>query len=249
MMLYRNSTKDLDFKLSSSAAVLCTIPDEFVTLSTSPEKVRSNPFVKFLLSILPEEDVLQVIELYRIGTSKSGGTVFFQFDIQGRCRSGKIIHYNSETGHRIKDGSKPGIQWVHSLLIKSGKLPSDWSLNQCLLGEHLLAEFPDKPIALVEAEKTAVICSAIYTDFIWLATGSSQQFNDRLLVLEGRKIIAFPDIDAHELWLQKSLSYPSLHITISNLLAANATPEQREAKIDIADLVVEELKKKRDKSP
>lgn len=58
-----------------------------------------------------------------------------------------------------------------------GQLPEDWELTQCLFGEHLLPLYPDKPVALVESEKTAVICSGLMPRFLWRATGGKQQIN------------------------------------------------------------------------
>ena len=81
---------------------------------------------------------------------------------------GKIIPYNPRTGHRIKDGSVPAAMWVHSRLKAQHQLPEDWTLSQCLFGEHLLPLCPDLPVALVEAEKTAVICSAVFPEFVSL---------------------------------------------------------------------------------
>ena len=72
-----------------------------------------------------------------------------------------------------------------------------------MFGEHLLLEHPGMPIALVESEKTAVICSGLMHQYLWLATGGKSCINDRLLVLQGRKIIAFPDIDGFKEWTEK----------------------------------------------
>ena len=38
---------------------------------------------------------------------------------------------------------------------RSGALPQDWELTQCLFGEHLLPQCPGRSVALVESEKTA----------------------------------------------------------------------------------------------
>ena len=83
---------------------------------------------------------------------------------------------------------------------QSGELPKDWELSQFLFGEHLLLEHPGMPVALVESEKTAVICSGLMHQHLWLATGGKSCINDRLLVLQVRKIIAFPDIDGFQNW-------------------------------------------------
>lgn len=55
----------------------------------------------------------------------------------------------------------------------------------------------------MESEKTAVICAGLMPRFLWLATGGKQAINDRLLVLRGRKVLAFPDIDGYDEWQRK----------------------------------------------
>lgn len=118
------------------------------------------------------------------------------------------MKYDAETGHRIKDESQPNrITWVHSLMKQSGQLPADWQLTQCLFGEHLMAQHPGKTVALVESEKTAVICAGIMPRFLWLATGGKSQINERLLVLKGRKIVTYPDIDDYATWIEKLAQY------------------------------------------
>ena len=162
-----------------------------------------------------------------------------------RCRGGKIIPYNPETGHRIKDDHFPPVMRVHTNLKAAHLLPPEWRLTQCLFGEHLLQDKVNANVALVESEKTAVICSLLLPEYIWLATGGKSQFNDRLMVLKGRKVTAFPDIDGYDEWRKKAKSYPMLDITISDILERNATPEQRERQVDIADLLLEEMLKRK----
>lgn len=56
-----------------------------------------------------------------------------------------------------------------------------------------------------------------------------------MLVLRGRKIVAFPDIDGYDEWQRKLQDYPELGVTVSPILQQNATMADREAHIDIAD--------------
>ena len=51
---------------------------------------------------------------------------------------------------------------------RSGELPKDFNMVQCLFGEHLLRLHPDKKVAVVESEKTAVICSALMPEYVWV---------------------------------------------------------------------------------
>lgn len=216
---------------------LCTIPDEIVRRSISYH--HGSHLITFLHTILDPVIIEGLIEQYRIGVTRQQDTIFFQIDVQGRCRTGKIMKYDPETGHRIKDENVPGrITWVHSLMKKLGRLPDDWTLTQCLFGEHLLAEYPDRPVALVESEKTAIICAGLMPKYLWLATGGKSQINDRLLVLKGRKVVAFPDVDGFQEWTEKLAKYPELGIKVSTVLQQNATPEDQENHIDIADWLI-----------
>ena len=222
---------------------LCTLPMDIVrkTLVFTPK----NAFATFRCKIFYEDTAKALSEKYHIGTTKDERTVFYQFDIQGRCRGGKIIPYDPETGHRIKDDRFPPLMWVHTNLKAAHLLPPEWKLTQCLFGEHLLQDKVNANVALVESEKTAVICSLLLPEYIWLATGGKSQFNDRLMALKGRKVTAFPDIDGYDEWRKKAKNYPMLDITISDILERNATPEQRERQVDIADVLLEEMLKER----
>ena len=218
---------------------LCTIPLEYVTRSVRPD--RDSAFTTFLGTLFDPLIVEMLVVDYRLGVTSDGDVIFFQLDLQGRCRTGKIMKYNPQTGHRIKDPATPHrIDWVHSRLKHAGKLPASWALTQCLFGEHLLSAHPDKTVALVESEKTAVICAGILPKFLWLATGGKSQLGDKLLVLQGRKIVAFPDVDGFEIWSQKLAAYTQLQVSVSPILQQNATPEDIENHIDIADWLIRE---------
>lgn len=117
-----------------------------------------------------------------------------------------------------------------------GQLPEDWELTQCLFGEHLLPLYPDKPVALVESEKTAVICSGLMPRFLWLATGGKQQINqEKFAVLGKRKLTAFPDVDGFAEWTRRLHEIPGLNVTIADVLQKEATAQDFEDHIDIAD--------------
>lgn len=125
-----------------------------------------------LINFFDTDTILRLVGEYLLGVTKDGDVIFYQVDIKGRIRGGKIMKYNRETGHSIKDpAAKNPINWVHVPMLRKGLLPEGWTMTQCLFGEHLLAQYPDKVVCLVEAEKTAVICAAMMPEFIWLATG------------------------------------------------------------------------------
>ena len=82
--------------------------------------------------------------------------------------------------------------------------------------------------------------------YLWLATGGKSQFNNRLTSLKGRKIIAFPDIDAYHDWLRRTADFPHLDLKVSDLLEKHATPEARAAHIDLADWLIQYLQDQND---
>ena len=214
---------------------ICELPREIVEKTIRMEPPSN--FVKFLDSILDPVVSEGVVYLYGLGVTKAGETIFYQKDRQGRYRGGKVIQYDPNTGHRVKHTDFP-VYWIHQSFIRAGYIPQDWKMTQVLFGEHLLDEYPDKIVCLVEAEKTAVICDGFMPEYIWLATGGKTQLNERLDVLRGREVIAFPDIDATDAWTEYFNGRTDLNVTVSTLLEENATDEDREAQIDIADLLI-----------
>jgi hypothetical protein len=209
-------------------------------LQNSLSNYKHNHFITFLKSIFDPSTVTHLINIYLIGTSKNwpGSAVFWQIDTNGNIRDGKIMLYDPTTGRRIKQPYNH-ITWAHSAL----KL-KDYNLQQCFFGEHLLKLQPELPVSIVESEKTAIIASVYFPQFIWLATGGKHGCKwttpTVLNVLKGRHITLWPDIKAFDDWQTKALELTKsgLQISISNLLEKVATASEREAGLDIADYLI-----------
>jgi hypothetical protein len=185
-----------------------------------------------------------VAEHYALGATKSKEVIFWQIDIHGKVRTGKIMQYNAETGRRLKH-ENGAIDWVHNKLKKSGTLPEDFNLQQCFFGEHLLKLYPNKPVAIVESEKSALIASAVFPDLIWLAAGNLNGLSiEKAKILKGRNVTLFPDLGAFEKWSEKSTEIQmqcDCNINISSLLEDIATESQRTEGLDIADFMIIQL--------
>ena len=97
------------------------------------------------------------MQRYNVGSSKhwTGATVFWQVDISGRIRTGKVMLYNHENGRRIKEPHNY-ITWVHSLLKKE-----KFHFRQCLFGEHRLPSDTHRTVALVESRMWTHLSSGI----------------------------------------------------------------------------------------
>ena len=102
-----------------------------------------------------------------------------------------------------------------------------------------------KSVCVVEAEKTAVIMSEVYPQYVWMAAGGLSALSaEKLHPLRDHKVVLFPDTDpdgtTYACWKaiaeEASRSFLS-PIYVSPLLERQATPEQKAAKIDIVDLL------------
>lgn len=216
------------------------IPFQYVEKSAS----YNSSFVYFLCGLfdrysLESPTIERLMQDYALGATKDGSIIYWQIDTKGKVRTGKVMKYDPNTGHRVKDGG--GINWIHAIMKKQGLLPDDYHLVQCLFGEHLLKMYPTKVVALVESEKSALIASGVYPDYIWLATGGKSQLSiDKLKVLQGRTVVMFPDVDGFEYWSNKAKEVEAIgcKVVVSDLLEKNATDEDRANKIDIADWLI-----------
>ena len=99
-----------------------------------------------------------------------------------------------------------------------------------------------KPVAIVESEKTAIIASFYIPEYIWLATGGKNGcFNEQNFdVLKGRNIVLFPDIGMTQEWKEKCMQMRKRNIRteISEYLEENANDVERVNGYDIADYLI-----------
>ena len=241
----KDSTRPLDCARGDKGKVEMTFVPLSPSLVTRSLSLNSQ-FCKSAVSAgyLTDSQLRRAAERYRLGCSKEGGVIFWEIDDQQRVHTGKIMYYQPDC-HRDK-GHNP--TWVHSLM--RDKLPANYELQHCLFGLHLLTSdisHQTSSVAIVESEKTAIILSEKFPDFIWLSCGGLQMFKPELLApLVNHKVIIFPDTDetgeAYKAWLavlqqaqrQYVFKYP---LRISRLLENHASQEQKQQKIDLVDFL------------
>lgn len=156
-----------------------------------------NSFVTYLTRVFGDADSDKLKAQYFIGTSQhwSGASVFWQIDKGGKIHGGKIMLYDPLTGKRIK---KPYslVTWVHSALGIA-----KYNLVQCLFGEHLLSKDKNSPVVIVESEKTAIVCSRLAPDAVWLACGGCNNLSKKICQpLAGRDVLLMPDNGKFNEW-------------------------------------------------
>lgn len=200
----------------------------------------------------------ELCKTYRLGATKDKRVIFWQVDINGNVRTGKMMQYNPSTGKRVHNVSG-AIDWVHNTLKRAEKLPSDYNLKQCYFGEHLLNEQPDKIVAITEAEKTAIICSVLFPQMVWIGAGNLNGLTlEKSKALKGRSIMLFPDLSnpdlpiekqAFTIWSNKADEIRKTYgckVVVSDILEKNATEEEKKAGLDIADYLISQLRQASD---
>ena len=210
------------------------IPSDLFQKSLSVNYIDRNNLVQFLIRAFNVETTISVIRKYNVGTSRhwNGATVFWQVDSIGRIRAGKVMLYNPDSGRRVRHPFNH-LTWAHKAL----KL-QDFNLNQCLFGEHLLATNRSSTVAVVESEKTAIISSIYFPEFIWVACGSLTNLTkERCQALAGRRVVLFPDLNGFDKWSERSKNIGA-GVVVSDLLEKNATEEERVHGLDLADYLL-----------
>ena len=205
------------------------IPEEMMVKSLNTD----NNFIHFLTKYFTPIDIARTIDKYRIGDGKDGKVIYWQIDKEDRIRTGKIMLYDSTTGHRIKNVSG-SFDWVHRRLKKN------YQLKQCLYGLHLI-KHSTAPIGVVESEKSAIIASLTIPEYTWVATGGKQNY--RLMEdLRGYDVTLFPDLGAYQDWNKYAVKYG---FKVSEMLEQIATEEEREKGLDIADFIIKQIEYER----
>ena len=196
---------------------------------------------------LTQEQMERAVQRYRLGCSRDGGVIFWQIDQLGFVFDGKIMYYRPDC-HRDHQRHP---NWVSHLLKRHyGCQNLDIPLAHCLFGAHLVNPNDNlndnvsvRRVAVVEAEKTAVIMSELFPEYLWLASGGLHELTAvKLFPLRHYRVVLFPDTDEHhesfQLWYdvaQEAQRVYGVRCTVSPLLELKATPEQKARKIDIAD--------------
>jgi hypothetical protein len=241
---------------SSQDAGLQPPPIEYIPISyveKSTHGFKSSHFAEYIISLFGEVAGPQLLLKYLVGRSKNDNgkaCVFWQIDENINVRYGKIMSYDAVTGKRRKDIAPMAVP------VK----PSNYL--QTFFGCHLLTEHPNKPVAIVESEKTAIIASFFMPQYNWLATGGSSGCKWReyqvYKVLQCKEVVLFPDFGyysrsqskpkeewkrCYEEWYERAENISEkLHckISVSRILENNLPEDLRDSGPDLADFLIKQ---------
>ena len=226
------------------------LPPSFMddlTFQRSLSGYDSNNLVQWLCQRLGRGVVMEAVQAYHIGTAKNGGTIFWQVNIEGRASTGHVILYPPDDHRRIKAVAPT---WVHYILRMTD--PEKYHWTKYWFGEHLLAKYPTRPIAIVESEKTALVASIYlaHLGFVWLSSCGNDGLNnrDKWKVLKGREVVLYPDLSPPENKGQTPFQYWTaiasemetcgLDVSVNDFLESQADEFERSQKWDLADFLL-----------
>ena len=218
---------------------LVEIPRSY--FENSLRNIEQNSFVKFLLSRYDREEVMAIAERYSLGDFE-GFTVYWRIDQQGQINTGHCIKYDSATGNRLKGDGVYSQDWMHSILKRRGVLPENSDYRRNYFGDHLLSD-DHTPIAIVEAEKTAVIATLELPEYQWLACGGKSHLSvEKLQRYAQRRVVLFPDADGFDKWseIANQANAQGLNVTVSSLLEMELSPDQKADGWDLADYFLDD---------
>lgn len=218
-------------------------------LESSTKCVDQTSLYQFLCRLFPSGRVLEVCRQYMVGASRyvnhQGGRAASlpYINHQGQIVDVKLMHFHPRTGSR-KD-APPLRRWADTVIDQT------WFLAECqqsglrapwpCFGEHLLAEDTDKPIGVVESEKTALLASLAHPDHVWLAVGGKANLHRLPIQTIGhRRIELFPDRDAFEIWSQEAKELrrqEGCNISVNRTVQQQCTGEHD----DLGDLIISQL--------
>lgn len=253
--------KLIPYRPRSNPKIKALINIPYEILKATRKGYEKNNFIQNLLHhsqfSFDAKDIEQVIKLYHLGTICKGertGAITFPFiDSRGNISTIQAKQFD-ETNHTIstdflhsiyerdcKRNNKPLPDWLKYYLKNETKVT-------CLFGEHLLSKYQINPIALVEAPKTAILGTLYFglpdnpKNFLWLAVYNLSSLNiEKCKVLQGRKIVLIPDLNAYENWSNKAKQFqkqmPGTTFKVSDLIQRFAPNENKKEGEDIADFL------------
>lgn len=240
------------------------IPDE--VLAQTRRGFDRNTFFQNLIHRVPfpfpESDVMEVAELYRVGTVLNGymttAITFPYIDEKNRVRAIQVRKFD-EGNHGI------GTDFIHSLIQKhherkgqplpgwlAAYLKQDLKVS-CFFGAHLLPEFPANPVAIVEAGKTVMYGTLYFghptnpKNLLWLASFNLSALTlDKCKPLAGRTVVLFPDLSkdgaTFQKWKEKAEDFssqmPGTKFVVSDWLEKTADEHMKQKGGDIADWLI-----------
>lgn len=149
---------------------------------------ESTPFFQYCKEKFGKISTEMVFNRYNVGKSSVfwNASTFWFVDVEDKVRGGLSIIYKAD-GHRDRSYMP---KWEHD---------KGYNYVSCMFGEHLVAKYPNRTIAIVEAPKSAVLGALFYPEKIWVGTNGLTTLQEyKMPFIKGRDVILYPDVEPSE---------------------------------------------------
>ena len=190
-----------------------------------------------LMNYFDSIDVERAINRYHI-KSINGNTAYPSISVDGRVTDVMVIGYNAD-GHR----NHVCYHYYKNKEQLKADYPNGYKYEPCFFGEHLLTEQPDSNVAIVESQKSAVICSIVFPSMVWLATCGCGNFKiDKCKVLRDSRVFVYADKGSEGKWGAIVEEMKRKGYNIHHRPVMQDLPEYG-VNTDIADVLLDNLKR------
>jgi len=228
------------YKKATETQEMAEIPSPFLVKSMK----HTGRLFDYLFPYIGTCYIAQVWDDYCVGATADGKEVFWCISAENKIRYGKVMDYDTNGHRRHENGSCFAI---HPILCKYLKKHGLWAqdyeptFKPILFGGHLIADNPQRPIAIVESEKTAIIGACLVPSLTWCAVGGKNSLNaDMIAPCKGHLTFLFADFDARNEWTEKCQQLRQQGFDIA-VMPWWAGIENVGEKWDIADLLLRDL--------
>ena len=172
-----------EMRQKATGVVKYVSPD--VLAGAKGDDLRGCPLFRWMCKMFPEDRVREVWDRYNVTTDSHGNAVFWYVNQEGKILYDKRIAYG-EDGHRRKDFF-PGRQYR----------VGDGYSGKAYFGAHLKDD--GKKAFIMESEKSVLLSAIYFGDRRFMACGGKSNLREI-----GPHTLLIPDMDARDLWLEKS---------------------------------------------
>lgn len=225
----------------------------------------NSDFCEFLCMEFDADTAKRVVSDYALG-SIDGKTICWNITPDGRVLGGKVIAFDvngriknqwlesmmathsyddiSLMGWYVKEtGFQNDVTSISDFLssdLGTGDLPYIYKEIPSLFGLHLTKTYPDRPIAITETHRAALIGYALQPSMNWLATGCNVMDMDINILrpLKGQSLVVFPSNHSYYDWRKVANEVDFCNIIVSDMMESTSTDWVQ----DIGDLLLSDYR-------
>ncbi len=233
-----------------------TIPFELVEKYASYQSY----FVEFLAMEFGVDIAERVANDYALGCVDRK-TVLWNIGLHGEVYGGHVIGYNKQgyIRNEWRDSLTVNLSSDDAMLVGwyikeeglhdditdvadyiNGIDTDDFKSTPSIFGLHMMRLYPDKPIALTENHRAALIGAALQPDMNWLSIGGNVRDLEVNILrgLKGKSVMAFPTNHSYYDWCRLAKQVNFCNISVSPLMEKCQT----EWKQDIGDILISDFR-------